>query len=81
VLNIAIAVAAIQRLAAGAHRVRGLPVVSAIAAAVILGTGGWYWLDPAVALLIAVIVGYHAARLVRRILTALRSRAGTSARQ
>lgn len=117
VLNILIAGAAIQRLAAGSHRVDGLPVlvVSAIAAAVmlagalilggddaepdlnvkavlldtvadaaaaagvavggavILAAGGWYWLDPAIALAIAVIVGYHAQRLVRTITAALRS--------
>jgi cobalt-zinc-cadmium efflux system protein len=112
-----IAVAAIQRLAAGSHRVEGLPVlvVSAFAAAVmlagalvlggddgeedlnvkavlldtsadaaaaagvaasgavILGTGGWYWLDPAIALVIALIVGYHAQKLVRRITVVIRS--------
>ena len=34
----------------------------AVSGAVILGTGGWYWLDPAVALVIAVIVGYHALK-------------------
>jgi cobalt-zinc-cadmium efflux system protein len=121
VLNIAITVAAIQRLAAGVHRVEGLPVliVSGIAAAVmlagafilggepdeeddeedlnfkavlldtvgdaaaaggvavsgavILAVGGWYWLDPAVALTIAVIVGYHAQKLVRKVTAALRS--------
>jgi cobalt-zinc-cadmium efflux system protein len=120
-LNIAITVAAIQHLAAGAHRVEGLPVliVSAIAAAVmlagalvlggddgddddgedlnvkavlldtaadaaaaagvavsgaiILGVGGWYWLDPATALIIAMIVGYHALKLIRKITAALRS--------
>jgi cobalt-zinc-cadmium efflux system protein len=121
VLNVAIAAAAIQRLAAGVHRVEGLPVliVSAIAAAamlagalilggdtddddgsgddlnvkavlldtaadaaaaagvavsgaIILGAGGWYWLDPATALVIAVIVGYHAIRLAREITVALR---------
>ena len=120
-LNIAITVAAIQHLAAGAHRVEGLPVliVSAIAAlvmltgtlilggdasnddgeedlnvkavlldtaadaaaaagvavsgAIILGTGGWYWLDPATALVIAVIVGYHALKLIRKITVTLRS--------
>jgi cobalt-zinc-cadmium efflux system protein len=32
-----------------------------------------YWLDPAVALVIAAVVGYHAARLLSRIRTALRS--------
>ncbi len=121
VLNIAIAVAAIQRLAAGTRRVEGLPVliVSGIAAAVmlagalvlggdpgeddgdedlnvkavlldtaadaaaaggvaisgavILGTGGWYWLDPTVALVIAVIVGYQAQKLVRKVVAAIRS--------
>jgi cobalt-zinc-cadmium efflux system protein len=121
VLNILIIVAAIQRLAAGTHRVEGLPVliVSGIAAAVmlagalvlggdagdddgdkdlnvkavlldtaadaaaaagvavsgavILGAGGWYWLDPAVALTIAVIIGYHAQKLVRQVVTAIRS--------
>jgi len=121
VLNILIAAAAIQRLAAGARRVEGLPVliVSGIAAAVmlagalllggdpddgdgeedlnvkavlldtaadaaaaggvavsgavILGAGGWYWLDPGVALVIAVIVGYHAQKLVRKVVAALRS--------
>jgi cobalt-zinc-cadmium efflux system protein len=124
ILNIAIAAAAIQHLAAGTRRVEGLPVliVSAVAAAVmlagalilggdddddddgdggedlnvravlldtaadaaaaagvavsgaiILGTGGWYWLDPATALAIAVIVGYHAQKLIRKIAAALRS--------
>ena len=41
--------------------------------AVILAAGGWYWLDPAIALVIAVIVGYHAQKLVRKITAALRS--------
>jgi cobalt-zinc-cadmium efflux system protein len=36
--------------------------------AIILVTGGWYWLDPAVALVIAVVVGYHALALVRKVL-------------
>jgi cobalt-zinc-cadmium efflux system protein len=124
VLNIAIAAAAIQRLAEGTRRVEGLPVliVSGIAAAVmlagalvlrggpgsddgeedlnvkavlldtaadaaaaagvavsgavILGAGGWYWLDPAVALLIAVIVGYHAQKLVRKVIAAIRPDGG-----
>jgi cobalt-zinc-cadmium efflux system protein len=121
ILNIGIAVAAVWHLAAGTHRVEGLPVliVSTIAAlamlagalilggdadddgeedlnvkavlldtaadaaaaagvaasgAVILGTGGWYWLDPATALVIAVIVGCHAARLTRKITASLRTR-------
>ena len=45
----------------------------AASGAVILGTGGWYWLDPATALVIAVIVGYHAQRLVREITAVLRT--------
>jgi cobalt-zinc-cadmium efflux system protein len=121
-LNISIAIAAIEHLVTGSHRVEGLPVliVSVIAAAVmlagalvlggaaddddgvadlnvravlldtaadaaaaagvavsgaiILGTGGWFWLDPATALVIAVIVGYHAVQLIRQITGALRSR-------
>jgi cobalt-zinc-cadmium efflux system protein len=120
VLNIAIIAAAIWHLAAGAHRVDGLPVliVSAIAAtamlagalilggdaedddgaedlnvkavlldtaadaaaaagvavsgAIILSVGGWYWLDPATALAIAVIVGHHALKLTRKVTAALR---------
>jgi len=121
ILNTVIAIAAIQHLTAGTHRVEGLPVliVSAIAAvvmlagalvlggdaddddgeedlnvkavlldtaadaaaaagvavsgAIILGAGGWYWLDPATALVIAVIVGYYALNLIRKITAALRS--------
>jgi cobalt-zinc-cadmium efflux system protein len=121
ILNIGIAIAAIQHLVTGSHRVEGLPVliVSVIAAvvmlagalilgadvrdddggedlnvravlldtaadaaaaagvavsgAIILGTGGWFWLDPATAVVIAVVVGYHALRLIGKITGALRS--------
>lgn len=45
----------------------------AVSGAVILAAGGWYWLDPATALVIAVIVGYHAAKLIRKIALALAS--------
>ena len=45
----------------------------AVSGAIILGTGGWYWLDPATALAIAVIVSYHAQKLARKITAALRS--------
>jgi cobalt-zinc-cadmium efflux system protein len=44
----------------------------AAAGAVILATGGCYWLDPAVALTIALIVGYHAIVLLRKVLLRLR---------
>jgi cobalt-zinc-cadmium efflux system protein len=40
--------------------------------AIILATGGWYWLDPAVALVIAVVIGYHATMLLRKVLRRLR---------
>jgi cobalt-zinc-cadmium efflux system protein len=40
----------------------------AVAGAIILAVRGWYWLDPAVALVIAVLVAYHAVRLIRTIL-------------
>jgi cobalt-zinc-cadmium efflux system protein len=40
----------------------------AAAGAVILVVRGWYWLDPAVALTIAVLVAYHAAALIRTVL-------------
>jgi cobalt-zinc-cadmium efflux system protein len=40
--------------------------------AIILATGGWYWLDPAVALVIAVVVAYHAVALIRKVVTRLR---------
>jgi cobalt-zinc-cadmium efflux system protein len=44
----------------------------AVAGAIILAVRGWYWLDPAVALVIAVLVAYHAVRLIRTILARLR---------
>lgn len=43
----------------------------AVAGALILTVGGWYWLDPAVALLIAVVVAYHALVLLRKVITAI----------
>jgi len=44
----------------------------AAAGAIILAANGWYWLDPAVALLIAVIVAYHASVLIRKVIGQLR---------
>jgi hypothetical protein len=41
----------------------------AVAGAIILATGGWYWLDPAVALAIALVIAYHAVALIRKVLT------------
>jgi cobalt-zinc-cadmium efflux system protein len=43
----------------------------AVMGAIILVTHGWYWLDPAVALVIASVVGYHALALVRSVLQRL----------
>lgn len=45
----------------------------AVSGAIILAAGGWYWLDPAAALVIAVIIGYHALKLTSTIMAALRS--------
>lgn len=41
---------------------------------IILATGGSYWLDPAVALIIAIVIAYHALTLLRKILGRLRAR-------
>ena len=54
----------------------------AVIGAIILATGGWYWLDPAVALVIALVVAGHAVALIRKVLARLRAargRAGGSA--
>jgi cobalt-zinc-cadmium efflux system protein len=45
----------------------------AAAGGLILATGSLFWLDPAVALVIALVVGYHAVRLLGVIITALRA--------
>jgi cobalt-zinc-cadmium efflux system protein len=44
----------------------------AVTGAIIFVTGRWNWLDPAVALVIAAVIGYHAAGLIWRVLGALR---------
>jgi cobalt-zinc-cadmium efflux system protein len=41
--------------------------------AVILTTRGWYWLDPAVALIIATVIGYHVVVLLRDVASGLRA--------
>lgn len=51
----------------------------AVAGLVILLTHGTYWLDPAVALVIALVVGFHAVRLLTEITRSLRE-PGPSAR-
>ena len=45
----------------------------AISGAIILATKGTYWLDPVVALGIAAIIAYHAVKLIREVLAALRA--------
>lgn len=46
---------------------------------IILVAGGWYWLDPAVALAIAVVVAYHALALIRKVLSRIRPAATDNA--
>lgn len=50
------------------------------AGGVIYVTGGLYWLDPAVALAISVVVGYHAAQLLARTWRSLGPRASAQQR-
>lgn len=45
----------------------------AVVGGVIFATRGFYWLDPAVALVISVVVGYQALRMLARIRSALRT--------
>ncbi|MGI8608450.1 MAG: cation diffusion facilitator family transporter [Candidatus Dormibacteria bacterium] len=45
----------------------------AIVGGVIFLTHGWYWLDPAVAVVITVVVGYHAVRLSWQVVRRLRA--------
>jgi cobalt-zinc-cadmium efflux system protein len=45
---------------------------AAATGAIFLATGGWYWLDPAVALIIALVVTCHAIALIRKVLIRLR---------
>jgi len=48
----------------------------AVSGVVILITGGLFWLDPLIALVIAVVVGYQAIKLMRRVLVDLREKSG-----
>ena len=48
----------------------------AISGAIILATGSTYWLDSLVALVIAIVVAYHALRLMRRAQLDLRGKRG-----
>ena len=45
----------------------------AVSGAIILGADGWYWLDPATALTIAMIIAYQAQKLARKAVSAIRS--------
>lgn len=42
----------------------------ALTGTVILVAHGWYWLDPAAALVISTVVAYHAVKLLRHVVTA-----------
>lgn len=46
----------------------------AVSGAVILIAGGLFWLDSGVALVIALVIGYHAVRLIRSVLADLREK-------
>jgi cobalt-zinc-cadmium efflux system protein len=50
-----------------------------ITGAVIVLTKGYYWLDPAVALLVAGVISWHAFKLVRKVIVELRSPASSVA--
>jgi len=52
----------------------------ALAGTVILITGGAYWLDSLVAMLISLVVGYHALGLIRRVAAHLREDPAATAR-
>jgi cation diffusion facilitator family transporter len=45
----------------------------AVTGAIILATGGLYWLDPTVALLVSAVIAYHAVQLLQRVVVALRA--------
>jgi len=51
----------------------------AVAGAIILVAHGLYWLDPAVALLVAAIIGWHAIALIRKVQIRRASHASRSA--
>lgn len=45
----------------------------AVVGAVILATGGFYWLDPLVALVVSCVIAFHALRLVRAVVSRLKA--------
>jgi cation diffusion facilitator family transporter len=45
----------------------------AVTGGIIVATGGNYWLDPAIALVVSAIIAYHAIKLLLRVNAALRS--------
>jgi divalent metal cation (Fe/Co/Zn/Cd) transporter len=49
-----------------------MPIGVAISGAVILLTKGTYWLDSLVALVIGLVIAYHALKLVHRVVSDLR---------
>ena len=48
-------------------------ITSSITGGVIVATGGLFWLDPGVALVISAVIAYQAVHLVGRVLAVLRS--------
>lgn len=51
----------------------------ALAGGIIIASGGNYWLDPTVALAVALVVGFHAAKLIVEVVQALRAQRGGGA--
>jgi cobalt-zinc-cadmium efflux system protein len=49
-------------------------ITVALSGAIILATGGNYWLDPTVALVLAAVIAYHAIKLLHGVIVTLRSK-------
>lgn len=49
----------------------------AVTGAIILVSGGNFWLDPTVALVVSVVIAYHAIKLLRSVTVTLRAKVGT----
>jgi cobalt-zinc-cadmium efflux system protein len=48
--------------------------IVAVSGAIILITGKFYWIDPVLAIVIGLIIGYGAIKLLRDVVTSLRSK-------
>jgi cobalt-zinc-cadmium efflux system protein len=50
----------------------------ALTGGIILASGGFYWLDPTVALIIALVIGYHTLALLKDVMRTLKRPDGTT---